>query len=93
MVDTSVVLCGETLANPIIPASGTFGYGREFARFYDLNCLGSFALKGTTEAARFGNAPHSRRPLRRPQLRGTAEPGRGRRYRRGIAQYPPHLCR
>ena len=55
MVDTSVVLCGETLANPIIPASGTFGYGREFARFYDLNCLGSFALKGTTEAARFGN--------------------------------------
>lgn len=55
MVNTSVKLCGEELKNPIIPASGTFGYGREFAGIYDLNCLGSFTLKGTTEQPRFGN--------------------------------------
>ncbi len=51
----SVSLCGIGLDNPIIPASGTFGYGHEFAQFYDLNCLGSIALKGTTLAPRFGN--------------------------------------
>ncbi len=55
MVDTSVNLCGLELDNPIIPASGTFGFGYEFANFYDINVLGSIALKGTTKEARFGN--------------------------------------
>lgn len=55
MVSTKVALSGLTLDNPVIPASGTFGYGREFAEIYDLNCLGSFAMKGTTAAPRFGN--------------------------------------
>ena len=55
MVNTKVALSGLTLDNPVIPASGTFGYGREFAEIYDLNCLGSFAMKGTTAAPRFGN--------------------------------------
>ena len=51
----SVNLCGEELDNPIIPASGTFGYGYEFAELYDINCLGTFSFKGTTKEARFGN--------------------------------------
>ena len=51
----SVHLCGIELDNPIIPASGTFGYGREFAELYDINCLGTFSFKGTTWAPRFGN--------------------------------------
>ncbi len=55
MVDTKVDLCGLTLDNPIIPASGTFGYGFEFSRLYDINMLGSFSFKGTTREARFGN--------------------------------------
>ena len=55
MVELSVNLAGVTLKNPIIPASGTFGYGREFAEIYDLNILGSFSWKGTTAAARPGN--------------------------------------
>ena len=55
MVDTKVDLCGLTLDNPIIPASGTFGYGYEFAQLYDINILGSFSFKGTTKEARFGN--------------------------------------
>lgn len=50
-----VTLCGWTLDNPIIPASGTFGFGYEFAQFYDINLLGSIATKGTTKEARFGN--------------------------------------
>ena len=53
--DTSVVLSGLTLDNPVIPASGTFGFGYEFAEFYDINMLGSISLKGTTKEARFGN--------------------------------------
>ncbi|MBQ7598168.1 MAG: dihydroorotate dehydrogenase [Clostridia bacterium] len=52
----SVDLCGITLDNPVIPASGTFGFGYEFAELYDINCLGTFSLKGTTKNARFGNA-------------------------------------
>ncbi|MBR3004010.1 MAG: dihydroorotate dehydrogenase [Lachnospiraceae bacterium] len=52
---TQVSLCGITLDNPIIPASGTFGYGYEFAELYDINILGSFSFKGTTGEARFGN--------------------------------------
>ena len=51
----SVNLCGLELDNPIIPASGTFGYGYEFAEIYDINCLGTFSFKGTTKDARFGN--------------------------------------
>lgn len=55
MVDTSVNLVGIELDNPIIPASGTFGYGKEFAELYDINILGSFSFKGTTKEPRFGN--------------------------------------
>ena len=51
----SVDLCGITLDNPIIPASGTFGYGYEFNEFYDINILGTFSFKGTTKDERFGN--------------------------------------
>ena len=54
-MSTSVKLCGIELDNPVIPASGTFGYGREFAGIYDINCLGTFSIKGTTERSRFGN--------------------------------------
>ena len=55
MPDTSVTLSGLTLANPIIPASGTFGFGYEFADLYDINILGSLSMKGTTKGPRFGN--------------------------------------
>lgn len=55
MVDTSVTLSGVRLDNPVIPASGTFGYGYEFAQLYDINCLGTFSFKGTTREPRFGN--------------------------------------
>ena len=51
----SVSLCGIELSNPIIPASGTFGFGHEFAGFYDLNILGTFSMKGTTLSPRYGN--------------------------------------
>ncbi len=53
--DLSVELCGLTLDNPVVPASGTFGFGEEFNDFYDINILGSFSFKGTTRDARFGN--------------------------------------
>ena len=53
----SVNLCGITIDNPIIPASGTFGYGYEFAEIYDINILGTFSFKGTTRESRFGNPP------------------------------------
>ena len=55
MVNTQVTLCGISLDNPVIPASGTFGFGQEFAALYDINCLGSFSFKGTTLDPRFGN--------------------------------------
>ena len=55
MVNTAVTLCGIRLDNPIIPASGTFGYGYEFAQLYDINILGTFSFKGTTRQPRFGN--------------------------------------
>ena len=55
MVDTRVDLCGITIDNPVIPASGTFGYGIEFAELYDINCVGTFSFKGTTLHPRFGN--------------------------------------
>ena len=55
MVSLKTNLCGIELDNPLIPASGTFGFGYEFAEIYDINCLGSFSFKGTTKDARFGN--------------------------------------
>lgn len=55
MVNTKVNLCGITIDNPIIPASGCFGYGKEFSEFYDINILGTFSFKGTTKEPRFGN--------------------------------------
>ncbi len=55
MVSLKTTLCGIELDNPIIPASGTFGFGQEFHEFYDINLLGSFSFKGTTREARFGN--------------------------------------
>ena len=55
MADTRVTLCGIELSNPVIPASGCFGYGHEFAELYDINCLGSLSCKGTTLHPRFGN--------------------------------------
>ena len=55
MADLSVNLCGIELSNPVIPASGTFGYGHEFAELYDINILGTFSFKGTTREPRLGN--------------------------------------
>ncbi len=55
MVNTKVTLCGVEIDNPIIPASGTFGFGYEFAELYDINVLGSLSFKGTTLEPRFGN--------------------------------------
>ncbi len=55
MVNTKVTLSGWEIDNPVIPASGTFGYGYEFAEIYDINCLGSFSIKGTTLEPRSGN--------------------------------------
>ena len=55
MVDTKVTLSGLTLDNPVIPASGTFGFGYEFAEIYDIDILGSLSFKGTTREPRFGN--------------------------------------
>ena len=53
--DLSVILSGVKLQNPVIPASGTFGFGQEFTPYYDINVLGSLSFKGTTSEARFGN--------------------------------------
>ncbi len=55
MASTRVTLSGWELDNPVIPASGTFGFGKEFAELYDINCLGTFSFKGTTRDERFGN--------------------------------------
>lgn len=54
-MELKVNLCGIELDNPVIPASGTFGYGYEYAELYNINCLGTFSFKGTTQAPRFGN--------------------------------------
>ena len=56
MVNMKVNLCGLELDNPLVPASGCFGFGKEFAQWYDINMLGSFSFKGTTLEPRFGNA-------------------------------------
>lgn len=53
--DLSINLCGVGLDNPVVPASGTFGFGLEMAEVYDINCLGAISIKGTTRDARFGN--------------------------------------
>lgn len=55
MAEMKIDLCGISLDNPVIPASGTFGYGYEFAALYDINMLGTFSFKGTTREPRFGN--------------------------------------
>ena len=55
MAEMTVNLCGIDILNPVIPASGTFGYGYEYADLYDINCLGTFSFKGTTKEPRFGN--------------------------------------
>ena len=55
MVNTKTTLCGVELTNPVIPASGTFGFGYEFNDIYDINILGAISIKGTTKEARFGN--------------------------------------
>ncbi len=55
MVNTKINLCGVEIDNPVIPASGTFGFGYEFAELYDINELGTFSFKGTTKEPRFGN--------------------------------------
>ena len=55
MGSLKVNLCGIELENPVIPASGTFGFGREYAELYDINILGSFSWKGTTRDMRLGN--------------------------------------
>ncbi len=55
MVNMKVTLCGVEMDNPVIPASGTYGFGYEFAELYDINILGTFSFKGTTRDARFGN--------------------------------------
>ena len=55
MAELKVNLCGIEIDNPVIPASGTFGFGYEFAELYDINCLGTFSFKGTTLEPRFGN--------------------------------------
>ena len=55
MVNTKLILAGIEIDNPVIPASGTFGYGQEFSELYDINCLGTFSFKGTTSEPRFGN--------------------------------------
>ena len=56
MVNTSVSLCGVKLKNPVVPASGTFGFGYEFSDIYDINILGAISIKGTTKEPRFGNS-------------------------------------
>lgn len=55
MVNTKVSLCGIEMDNPVVPASGTFGFGYEFSELYDINILGTFSFKGTTKEPRFGN--------------------------------------
>ena len=76
----NVNLCGIELDNPIIPASGTFGFGYEFAELYDINMLGTFSFKGTTKDPRFGNPRHAKLSSStcRPQTRKSeSAPSRG----------------
>lgn len=90
MVNTSVELSGIRLENPVIPASGTFGYGYEFAGLYDINCLGTFSFKGTTLEPRFGNpTPRiAEAPSGMLNAVGLQNPG----VEQVIAQELPRLC-
>ena len=87
MVNAQVTLCGLTLDNPIIPASGTFGYGYEFAELYDINLLGTFSFKGTTRESRFGNPTPRIAEYAGGLLNavGAAKPRRGCRHCGGAA--------
>ena len=89
MVNLSVNLSGVVLKNPVIPASGTFGFGYEFAKWYDLNELGSISCKGTTREARFGNPTPRIAECERGMLNavGLQNPG----VDAVIAQELPHL--
>ena len=91
MADTRVTLCGIGLDNPVIPASGTFGFGYEFAEWYNIECLGSIALKGTTPEPRFGNeTPRiAETPAGMINAVGLQNPG----VRRVIEQELPKLAR
>ena len=64
MVNTKVILCGIEMDNPIIPASGTFGFGYEFAELYDINVLGTFSFKGTTRSPALETPPPASRSTR-----------------------------
>ena len=89
MVNTAVNLCGITLANPIIPASGTFGFGQDFADLYDLNLLGTFSFKGTTlNPGRATPAPDCGDAHGHAQRRGPAKP----RVHRVIAEELPRIA-
>ena len=87
----NVKLCGIELDNPIIPASGTFGYGYEFAEYYDINCLGSFSFKGTTAAIRKSHTAHSRNTERNAERGRTSESGSGEGDKRGASAPCPLL--
>ena len=88
MGSLSVNLCGIGLDNPVIPASGTFGYGYEFAELYDINCLGTFSFKGTHERTPLwqSHAPHRRVHRRHDQRRGAAKSRRGQSHIRRTAR-------
>lgn len=90
-MNTEVELCGITLDNPVIPASGTFGYGREFAELYDINCLGTFSFKGTTAQPRYGNrTPRiAETPSGMLNAVGLQNPG----VRKVIEEELPHIAR
>ena len=77
MAEMNVTLCGLPLDNPVIPASGTFGYGYEFAELYDINILGTFSFKGTTKDPRFGNPGNC---FGNAERRRTSKPGRTKGY-------------
>ena len=80
--DLGTSLLGHDLKNPVIPASGTFGFGWEFAEYYDIDILGSMSLKGTTAEARYGN-PLPRIAECTHQRHRLAEPRRQSRHRGG----------
>ena len=88
MVRAAVSLCGIELDNPVIPASGTFGYGYTFAELYDIDCLGTFSFKGTTREQRLGNAQPriAEAPGGMLNAVGLQNPGRGDSRRASAAQ-------
>ena len=87
MVNTRVSLNGITLDNPVIAASGTFGYGHEFAELYDINCLGTFSFKGTTREPRYGNPT----PRIAECPSGLINAGHRQCHQRGNSEDPPVL--